>query len=822
MQILSHAKFPKEKKSLGGKALGLLDLARHNVRIPSFYILFDFGDYTNLNRQDLEIVLAGWLSDEKIDPHQTWAIRSSAANEDGVEKSFAGQYTTVLDVSFVELGDAIKAVFDSFQKTSAYSDKAEEFTILIQEMLNVTYSGVFFTKDPIQIYKNDPLITIIPGIGDPLVSGELTGLSFTFKNDLLQVLGDDDVIEGQELEGGKRIKIERSKVELEKSLIVHLSEMLRVASVFEKKFNLALDFEFAIQNNQLYWLQMRPITTRALKESFEVWDNTSVEANFEGLTQPLTISFIAKTFAKAYGGGAKNLGFSRSVLAAYQTEINQMSGGINGALYYNVTAWQALLYQMPGGKKLSQKLPQIWGMADATYSPKKGGHSIIRKIRIALNLGRKLLLERKESKRYHMMYEKTVDAYRNGNYTQGDFVTLKKKYSELESELGDNWLAPVLNGFYTTLIFSLFKKTVANSKVTSTHPNFANDVLFSDDEVISLKLVRCFQDLLVEIDKDIELKKLVAETDASALDLKLKDEFPTFYRRINTYVDAYGNRVEEGELKMETITYKDDRMKFMRYLKANALAYIPRQKQENKFDRHQVLKQHYPFHFLKRGLILFLAKKTVKRIKARENYRFMRTETFAIVRAIFLAMGKDLEAKQIVDDCRAIFYLNLEEVIDGNTDAFRQIIAERKDEYKAYANTERVNRYIALRNEFVPVSEDDHSLNEKTLKGIGCCSGIVKGEVVVIDEHTDLEQDFNGKILIAHFFHPGWIGIFNQAIGIISERGNLLSHTAIICRELNLPSIVGAKGLMKTIVSGQVIRMNGGTGHLEIIEKEDV
>ncbi|MBP5565600.1 MAG: hypothetical protein J6X45_07770, partial [Lachnospiraceae bacterium] len=66
---------------------------------------------------------------------------------------------------------------------------------------------------------------------------------------------------------------------------------------------------------------------------------------------------------------------------------------------------------------------------------------------------------------------------------------------------------------------------------------------------------------------------------------------------------------------------------------------------------------------------------------------------------------------------------------------------------------------------------------------------------------------------------PGWVFLLTSAKGVISEKGSLLSHTAIISRELKLPSIVGVKDLMLTIRSGDVIRMNGDNGKIKIIKR---
>lgn len=67
---------------------------------------------------------------------------------------------------------------------------------------------------------------------------------------------------------------------------------------------------------------------------------------------------------------------------------------------------------------------------------------------------------------------------------------------------------------------------------------------------------------------------------------------------------------------------------------------------------------------------------------------------------------------------------------------------------------------------------------------------------------------------------PGWVFLLATAKGIISEKGSLLSHTAIISRELKIPSIVGVENVLDIIKSGDIIKMNANTGNIEIIRRE--
>ena len=75
-----------------------------------------------------------------------------------------------------------------------------------------------------------------------------------------------------------------------------------------------------------------------------------------------------------------------------------------------------------------------------------------------------------------------------------------------------------------------------------------------------------------------------------------------------------------------------------------------------------------------------------------------------------------------------------------------------------------------------------------------------------------------GEILIARQTDPGWILLFNMAAGVVVERGSLLSHAAIVSRELGLPAVVSVEGVTTQIKDGDYIRIDGAKGIVEIIQ----
>jgi pyruvate,water dikinase len=84
--------------------------------------------------------------------------------------------------------------------------------------------------------------------------------------------------------------------------------------------------------------------------------------------------------------------------------------------------------------------------------------------------------------------------------------------------------------------------------------------------------------------------------------------------------------------------------------------------------------------------------------------------------------------------------------------------------------------------------------------------------------NPDEIASLNGDILVTSSTDPGWVVLFPTASAILVERGSLLSHSAIVSREMGIPCIVGITGLLNTVKTGDIVEMDGATGELKIIE----
>jgi pyruvate,water dikinase len=74
-----------------------------------------------------------------------------------------------------------------------------------------------------------------------------------------------------------------------------------------------------------------------------------------------------------------------------------------------------------------------------------------------------------------------------------------------------------------------------------------------------------------------------------------------------------------------------------------------------------------------------------------------------------------------------------------------------------------------------------------------------------------------GEVLVAPATDPGWVFLMVAASGIVVERGSMLSHTAIIGRELGIPTVVGVAGATARIASGDQVELDGRAGTVRVL-----
>src|SRR5205085_1679657 len=82
--------------------------------------------------------------------------------------------------------------------------------------------------------------------------------------------------------------------------------------------------------------------------------------------------------------------------------------------------------------------------------------------------------------------------------------------------------------------------------------------------------------------------------------------------------------------------------------------------------------------------------------------------------------------------------------------------------------------------------------NGAVLKGVVACRGTVVGPCKVVIRADDHREDFpDGAVIVSESTDPDLVELLKRAGGVLTEQGGVTSHAAIICRELNVPTVIG-------------------------------
>ena len=189
---------------------------------------------------------------------------------------------------------------------------------------------------------------------------------------------------------------------------------------------------------------------------------------------------------------------------------------------------------------------------------------------------------------------------------------------------------------------------------------------------------------------------------------------------------------------------------------------------------------------------------------------------------MFLEIGKNFVKEKKIRKVEDIFYLDIEEIVNNKKVDLKKLISNRKKEYTIYEELPNYSRLIFTNKEFDKshkrVNQVKKEISKNILEGIPTSNGIVEGEALVID-NINKKYNVKDKILITKMTDPGWVFLLATAKGVIAEKGSLLSHTAIISREIKIPSIVGVDDATNIIKTGDYIRMDADKGKIEIIKR---
>ena len=401
-------------------------------------------------------------------------------------------------------------------------------------------------------------------------------------------------------------------------------------------------------------------------------------------------------------------------------------------------------------------------------------------------------------------------------------------YRDLEEKLLRHWRAPLVNDFFAMIFFGVLVKLV-EKWIPGAPPTLANDLLCGEGGIISTEPAKRVLELSARVAADPALVALFdAEPDDARLWARIGEaqEHAGFRGELRAYLDRFGDRCA-NELKLETLTHGDDPSFLVRLIRTYARAGAVREQagdHETQVRAAAEATVRSRLSGVRRRVFFSVLGQARTRIRDRENLRFERTRVFGAVRRIFLGIGARLAEAGRLDAPRDVLYLRVDEIfahLDGTgvTADLRGLAALRKAEFAAYERAPAPPDRFETRgppSEFVAALAPEAGPSAE-LRGTGCSPGIVRAPVRVVRDPNHAGE-LAGHIMVAERTDPGWTLLFPAVEGILVQRGSLLSHSAIVARELALPCVVGIAGLMDTLRDGEMVEMDGTAGTIRRLD----
>jgi phosphohistidine swiveling domain-containing protein len=804
----------------GGKGAALAMLAA-TFPVPAFFVITADA----FTETGLKPGIAGYALQAvtQLGGGQLLAVRSSGLEEDGASSAHAGQFATELNVRPEQVTKAAHRVWRSgfteslkqYRLAHGLSGDPQPPAVIVQVMVKARAAGVAFSADPVTGDRSVVVISAIRGLADKLVGGEEDGDSYR--------IGADGATLEAELVDGEAVLSEAERAEV--------AAMARRAAAH---FGRPQDIEWAFDAGGLKMLQSRPITTlgeaEPADEELVIWDNSNIVESYPGVTSPLTFSFARYVYAHVYQAFSRLMGVPADDVDEHRAVFENMLGRVDGRVYYNLLNWYRALALFPGFKAnrkfmegmmgVSEALPEE--MADRIAPPSDSGwEKFVDNLKFG-RVGLGLVWHEIRIKGTIAKFYARLNAALARPDTEIDAMpatALAAEYRLLERQLLAKWDAPLVNDFLCMIAFGLAQKTMERAGGDDGRA-FLSSMLIGQGDIVSAEPARMIREMGGLVRDKPELVARLAKADRSAV-----DAMPELRMAFDRYIAKFSDRCTQ-ELKLESRTLHEDPAQILMAIAAAASTRGAEAAKEAQQDLRDLIPE-----FGKRVVARWLLDWAKARVRDRENLRFERTRLFGRVRRIFLALGARMTEAGVLNAPRDVFCLTVEELLGAVEGAavtgdLKALVKLRQAEWDAQIRRpDPPERFSSTGAHVVGVAalsaHEARPLETSEIrKGLACCKGVVTAKVRVIDDPR-VEALAPGEILVARHTDPGWIAVFANAAGVIAERGSLLSHSAIVAREMGVPCVVSLKGVTQWLRTGDVVRLDGGAGTVERVGGAD-
>ncbi len=707
----------------------------------------------------------------------------------------------------------INAVFRSFEsdRAKAYRERHGIRGLLgtavnVQAMWPSEVSGILFTRDPNAAESDTMIIESFFGLGESVVSGDVTPDRFVVKR--------GDVKNVQTVLGNRR----PSDSEAPSLSPSQIAELCELAGRVEEHFGAPMDIEWGRAGGRFALLQSRPIrgldiaadVERGRREEIDrlrslaggkrrVW---MIHNLGETLSMPTPLTWdIVKRFMSGAGGYGlmyQDFGYRPSEEVRRQGFLQLVCGRIycdperQAQLF-----WKDLPYTYDVNALLDD--PALLERAPATFDLKKVDETFILKVPGMLHAmfrnARIMRRARRRAKRTfeHRALPPYLDYIRRKRRERIDRLSIKGLLAELTDrshrvldDFGKESLKP---GFLGGLALAELERTLtrllgkeAGARLTGDLTSgLAGDITFEQDTLLYR----------------------VAAGDAT----------------MNRFLEEFGHRAV-GEMELAEPRYREDTT----YLEKVLAGYrtqagpTPEELHDANARRRREAEAGLPATLAAWGGSSFAEEVDARLREARrllpyreigKHYLMMGYE---LVRLVVLELGRRFD---LGND---IFFLELNELkrCEDQRNDLTDRIAQRKVRWRSGQRLD------------MPDLIDSESLNQlglpraidaaDELAGDAVASGIATGRARIVYDPRQADDWGTDSILVCPSTDPGWTPLFLHARGLVVERGGMLSHGAIVARDFGIPAVV-CPNATKRIPRGSTIRVDGNRGRITVVRE---
>lgn len=865
------------RRNGGGKAWNLWGLSARGYPVPPWICISAVAFDRFAAARDLEENARAEIRERLAEADLLTApvaVRSSGLEEDAADFSFAGQFESFL----YQRGE--QQIFASIRRCweSAHSPRIDAYRaascgaggdlrmgVVIQRMIDSESAGVAFSRNPLKpADRTTVVVESVWGQGEGLVSGAVDADRFEVDRHSWEVRAQtankSHQLVRDELGGTRQVKLPGAKATATSLTEGQVRAVAAMAVKLEIDFGAPQDCEWAFAGGELFCLQTRPITTLPPDTLFDpaiagsepiIWDNSNIIESYAGVTTPLTFSHVNRCYREVYVQFCRVMGVPERVIAEHEPVFRNMLGLVRGRVYYNLANWYRLLALFPGVARsrgfmetmmgVKQSLPpELAAVLDPARAPRYGAW---RRAALAASTTYRLTRTRRYVRAFMERIERVYHPLEAADLRALNIAQQLALYARLEEEVLKKWTAPIVSDTRCMVAFGLLKELTArwieHADGAGARASLQNDLLCGEGDLKSTEPTRLLMRIAEAVDRgDPARRERFLNEDPHRLRQSLAEGFaPEIRSMFDDFLARYGFRCAD-ELKLEEPDLHDDPTfalaSVQSYIRLAKYAAAEMEQRELAIRREAEARVRAVISGPRRWMYFRVLRWARRAVSDREMLRFERTRTFGVTRRLFRALGANLAALRVIERERDVFYLTIDELIEfaegrsAVTD-FRPIVAARRREFDEYRRTPPPpDRFVtrgaatsSMRYRGLLIDSDllatDTPEEPGVFRGTPCSPGVVEGTVRVA-RSFDEAAGMRGEILVTERTDPGWVPLFPACSGLIIERGSLLSHSAVVARELGIPTIVGVGGHpVDRLQTGQRVRMDAGRGEVRVL-----